>query len=251
MPGHLASGQSGMGRLAEPTQVVGTLRALLGQHGSLARKHVVVTAGGTREPMDAVRYMTNRSSGRQGAALAQAARDQGAKVTLVTTAPVEPALATKVQRVATAQEMQDAVMAVCSEADALVMAAAVADFRPGEVSVHKIKKSAGLPPPTAWVLNPDILQAVGRRKSQGKGPTVVVGFAAETQRWQKNGQAKLQGKNLDFIVVNDVSRSDIGFGSDFNAAWLLQQDGSVEEWPRMTKFALAERVVDRVATLLQ
>ncbi len=247
--GYLASGQQGMGRLAEPAHVAGVIRALLGQDGLLAGKRVVVTAGGTREPMDAVRHIANRSSGRQGTALAQAARDQGAHVTLITTASPAPATATAVRRVATAQEMHTAVAVACQQADALIMAAAVADFRPDTVAGHKIKKATGVPQ-IRLVPNPDILQAVGRRRRQGQGPRVVVGFAAETQDWQANGQAKLQSKNLDFIVVNDVSRADIGFGSEFNAAWLLHRDGQVEEWPRMTKFALAERVVERVAALL-
>ena len=247
--GHLASGQSGVGRLAEPGQVVGAIRALLGQRGSLAHRHVVVTAGGTREPVDAVRHIANRSSGRQGAALAQAARDQGAHVTLITTAPMGPETATVVRRVATAQEMQEAVTTACQEADVLVMAAAVADFRPQEVSAHKIKKSAGAPR-IQLIPNPDILHTIGLQRRQGKGPRVVAGFAAETQDWQENGRAKLRSKNLDLMVVNDVSRADIGFGSEFNAALLLHRDGQVEEVPRMTKFALAEMVMARVAALL-
>ncbi len=248
--GHLASGQSGIGRLAEPEQVMGTLRALLGRGGSLADRHVVVTAGGTREPMDAVRHLANRSSGKQGAALAQAARDQGARVTLVTTVPVERATATEVRRVGTAREMQAAVLEACRAADVLVMAAAVADFRPQTASLHKIKKSAGIPQ-IQLVPNPDILHAVGQQRMQERGPRVVVGFAAETQDWQENGRLKLESKNLDLMVVNDVSRADIGFGSEFNAAWLLHRDGPVEELPRMTKFALAEVVMARVAALLQ
>ncbi len=250
VPGRMASGQMGLGRLAEPNQVVGEIRASLGRDGSLAGMHVVVTAGGTREPIDAVRHITNRSSGKQGEALAQAARDQGATVTLITTQPPALAAANEVKQVTTAREMQEAVAATCRQADVLIMAAAVADFRPREASAHKIKKGAGTPE-IDLVPNPDILKEVGLQRLHGKGPRVVAGFAAETRDWQGNGRAKLQSKNLDLIVVNDVSRSDTGFGSDFNAAWLLHRDGKMEDLPRMTKFSLAEVVVDRVAKLLK
>ena len=248
--GRMASGQLGMGRLAEPSHVVGEIRASLGSDGSLAEKHVVVTAGGTREPIDAVRHITNRSSGKQGEALAQAARDQGAKVTFITTQPPAKAVANEVNQVTSAREMQEAVVVACRQADALIMAAAVADFRPREVSVDKIKKATGVPE-IELAPNPDILKEVGLQRIHGKGPRVLVGFAAETQNWQVNGRAKMQTKNLDLIVVNDVSRSDIGFESDFNAAWVLHRDGKMEELPRMAKFSLAEVVVERVAKLLK
>lgn len=248
--GHLASGQVGIGRLAEPSQIGREIRALLGEGGNLAGRHVVVTAGGTRESIDSVRHITNRSSGKQGEAIAQAARDRGAKVTLISTMPVEKGTATVLHSVTSAHEMLEAVMEACQEADALVMAAAVADFKPQKVSSQKIKKAAG-PLELQFVPNPDILQQVGGKRGQGKGPRVLVGFAAETQDWLENGRAKLLGKNLDFIVINDVSRKDIGFDSDFNAASILHREGRMEELPRMTKFALAECVIDRVASLLK
>ena len=248
--GHLASGQVGVGRLTEPGHVGREIRALLGEGGTLANRHLVVTAGGTRESIDAVRHIANRSSGKQGEAIAQAARDRGAAVTLISSAPTRKGVATVVRKVDSAVEMQEAVLQACSEADALVMAAAVTDFKPSEVSKQKIKKATGALE-LQLVFNPDILQTLGSLRAQGTGPQVLVGFAAETQDWIENGLAKLRSKNLDFIVVNDVSRKDIGFESDFNAASILHREGQVEELARMTKFALAEVVVDRVARLLK
>lgn len=247
--GRLASGQTGPGRLAAPEAIVGRIRALLGQAGSLTQAKVVVTAGGTREPLDAVRHIANRSSGKQGAALAQAARDRGADVTLVSTVPVAPETGNATLRVDTAREMREAVRVACRQADVLIMAAAVADFRPAAAHARKLKKADG-PPALSLAPNPDILHEISAGSVRDGRPRVVVGFAAETHDGPIHARQKLRAKNLDLVVVNDVGRSDIGFGSEHNAAHILDRQGGIEELPRMPKFALAERILERVARLL-
>lgn len=247
--GHLASGQVGPGRLAAPDAIVTRIRALLGRDGSLANTRMVITCGGTREPLDPVRHLGNRSSGKQGLALVQAARDRGAAVTLISTVPCAEHAADEVIRVQTAREMQQAVETHGQGADVLIMAAAVADFRPESRVRHKIKKAGHLSS-IPLVPNPDILQHLSERRHTGQVPRLLVGFAAETEDLHRNARHKMERKNLDLIVVNDVSRSDIGFGADCNAASMLDRDGGREEIPRMSKFALAERVLDRVAGML-
>lgn len=247
--GHLASGQTGRGRLVAPEAIVGRIRALLGQAGALAQAKIVVTAGGTREPLDVVRHIANRSSGKQGAALAQAARDRGADVTLVSTAPVAPETGNATLQVNTAREMREAVRAACRQADVLIMAAAVADFRPAAVHARKLQKADG-PPALSLAPNPDILHEISAGAPRDGRPRVVVGFAAETHDGPARARQKLRAKNLDLMVVNDVGRSDIGFGAEHNAAHILDRQGGIEELPRMPKFALAERILERVARLL-
>ncbi len=241
--GWLASGKEGLGRLADIDDIIGNIRKVLGRGGDLAGKHIVVTAGGTQEPIDPVRYISNRSSGKMGYALAEAARDRGAKVTLVT-APIslpEP-VGVDVIKVGTAQEMRQAVVKVTSQADALIMAAAVADYRPIKAAKDKIKKrEAGLT--LELECPPDILGSV-------KGNFIKVGFAAESSNLVKNAKQKLQQKGLDFIVANDITASDSGFGVDTNKVTIIDQEGKIDSLPLLAKREVAERVLDRVVELL-
>jgi phosphopantothenoylcysteine decarboxylase/phosphopantothenate--cysteine ligase len=251
--GHLASDASGLGRMAEPDEIVEAVRVVLGRHGDLAGRHVVVTAGGTREPIDPVRFVGNHASGKMGYALATAARDRGARVTLIHgETGLAPIYAVTDVAVPTVQQMHDAVFAALPDADALVMAAAVADFRPVTTSDHKIKKQ---PDTTGLIVElertPDILAEVGRwRKTDGgavPARPVLVGFAAETEDLVRNARAKLESKGADLIVANPVPQT---FGSDLNQATLLLADGTVEELPLLTKAELSERILDVVVRQL-
>jgi phosphopantothenoylcysteine decarboxylase/phosphopantothenate--cysteine ligase len=240
--GWLASGKEGPGRLADTNNIIGSIRQVLGGGGDLAGKHILVTAGGTQEPIDPVRYISNRSSGKMGYALAEAARDRGAKVTLVTapTSLVEP-VGVNLVKVNTAQEMQQAVENVTTQADALVMAAAVADYRPTKAAKDKIKKGeAGL----TLELEPtlDILSSV-------KGNFIKVGFAAESSNLMVNAEQKLKQKGLDLIVANDITASDSGFSTDTNRVTIIDRKGKVDSLPLISKREVADKVLDRVAEL--
>jgi len=244
--GRLAGGDSGAGRLADPARIAETALGLLSGAHPLTGRTVLVTAGGTREALDPVRFVGNRSSGKMGHALANVAAGLGAHVVLVTTANQPVAAGIEVVRVESADEMHDAVMARAPRADAVIMAAAVADFRPKQQSTQKLKKADGVP---EIVLEPttDILAALGRAKQPGQ---VVVGFAAETERVHEHAAAKLAAKRVDLIVANDVSATDAGFEVDTNRALLLDADGTAVETPLMTKAELAGAVLERVVTLL-
>ncbi len=213
-------------------------------------RHVVVTAGPTREPLDPVRFLSNPSSGRQGFALAQAALDRGAQVTLISgpTPLPTPVGATRVD-VRTTQDMHAATLAACAAADLLLMAAAVADYRPAVTAPHKLKKGAA-DLSLALTRTPDILSAVAARRAEIGRPRVVVGFAAETQDLRANAQAKLRAKNLDLIVANDVSASDAGFAAATNCVLLIQRDREITELPLMPKAAVADAVLERAVELL-
>ena len=245
--GRLASGGMGPGRMAEPAEIVDWARIILGRGGGLAGQRVVVTTGGTQEPIDPVRFVGNHSSGKMGYALALAARDRGAKVTLVSAPTALPA-PTGVQLVGvqTAQEMCQAVLAALPESDALIMAAAVADYRPAEAVAHKIKKGEGGLELTL-VRTADILAEVATQRAELGRPWVVVGFAAETQDLVANAQAKLEAKRLDLMVANDARQA---MGADVNQVTLLDASGSIEELPLLPKDEVAERVMDRVAQML-
>jgi phosphopantothenoylcysteine decarboxylase / phosphopantothenate---cysteine ligase len=244
--GRLASGLSGRGRLADPEVILGTLRQVLASDDDLADCRVVVTAGGTQEPIDPVRLITNRSSGKMGYAVAEAARDRGAAVTLITTpVALAPPHGVEVVRVDTALSMLAAVEEAVRRADALVMAAAVADYRVATPAERKIKKrgaaAEGLT--IELVANPDILGSVA-------GPAVRVGFAAETDDLLANAADKLRRKGLDLIVANDITGEGAGFGSDTNHVVLLSRDGQPEELPILPKREVADALLDRVAALL-
>ena len=243
--GRLAGGDVGKGRLADPVVIVDVMIELF-DGGLLRGRSVLVTAGGTREPIDPVRYIGNRSSGKQGHAIAEVAHRMGAQVTLVTTVDLPGPAAAKRIDVSTAAEMHDAVIAEAERHDIVIMAAAVADFRPVHVAEGKIKKADGVP---EIVLQPtvDILAALGRSKRQGQ---VLVGFAAETSDLRSNAAAKLNNKGADLIIANDVSVPGVGFGHDTNEVTILGADGSEVEIPLTGKASVAEAVLVAAAQRL-
>jgi phosphopantothenoylcysteine decarboxylase/phosphopantothenate--cysteine ligase len=227
------------------------VRFLLSRDGALRGRKVVVTAGGTQELLDPVRMITNRSSGKQGYALAQAALDAGADVILIS-APVSlvpPAGAIQLP-VLSASEMADAVLQACKEADLLLMAAAVADYRPAQIETQKIKRGDGVP---KLELEPtrDILQELADQRRRTGRPLVTIGFAAETENLIQNAKRKLQQKDLALIVANDVSSPDSGFASDTNRVTLISRDGLEEVLPVLSKAQVAERILERALALLQ
>jgi phosphopantothenoylcysteine decarboxylase/phosphopantothenate--cysteine ligase len=251
--GHLASGLTGKGRLPETNELIGHIRLILGRRGPLAGKKVVVTAGGTQEPLDPVRVLTNRSSGKQGYALAQAALDAGAQVTLITTpTALTPPIGAQVIHVETARELLEAVLKESNGCDALIMAAAVADFRPKTQAKDKIKKEGGIPQ-IELEATEDILKTVSASgvARNGKRPCVVVGFAAESQDLLQNATVKLQSKNLDLIAANDISADDAGFAVETNRITLLFADGHRESLSLMSKTEAAETIISHIVALLE
>lgn len=247
--GHLASGLSGTGRMLEPSEILGHIRIALGKDGKLKNKKVVVTAGGTQEAIDPVRVITNHSSGKQGYALAQSAIDLGADVTLITTpTSLTPPIGAKIVHVKSVQEMLDALLN--ESADALIMSAAAADFRPKNVSKEKIKKRDGIPQIELEVA-PDVLATVASIKSEKKRFQVVVGFAAESQDLLENASEKLKSKGLDFIAANDITSKDAGFAVETNRITLLFADEKKETLPLMSKSEAAEKILEHVARLLE
>ena len=248
--GHLASGSRGVGRMSEPAAILEAARWVLGRRGGLAGSTVIVTAGGTREAIDPVRFVGNRSSGKMGVALAAAARDRGAEVTLIH-GPItlEVPYGVKAVAVRSCAEMERAVLDAIEGADALVMAAAVADYRPETAAPQKIKKhDAGLA--LHLVRTPDILSAVAAQRGGGCRLRAVVGFAAETRDVLENAREKLARKRLDLIVANDVSAAGSGFEVDTNRVTLLDASGGVQTLPLMSKAAVAEQIVDRLVAML-
>lgn len=248
--GRFASGLGGQGRLPEPTVLLGHVRRALGRDGALAGREVVVTAGATREALDPVRYLSNRSSGRQGHAMAQAALDAGAGVTLISSASElpTPVGATRIA-VNTAQELLDATLAATRQADALVMVAAVADFRPAQRSAHKLRKSehaAGLQ--LSLARTQDVLAAVAAQRAQSGRPLFVTGFAAESEQLLARAAEKLARKGLDLLVANDISATDAGFGAADNRVVLLAPGHEPQALPLMSKAAVSEAVMARVAS---
>ena len=244
--GRLASGQIGRGRLAEVESIIGGIRHVLGQTGDLAGKKVVVSAGGTHEPIDPVRFVGNNSSGKMGFALAEAARDRGADVILVSgPSPLTDPFAVQVIRVKRAAEMRDAVISGCEDAHALIMAAAVADFQPAETVGEKIKRQHTEAMTLPLVRTPDILGEVKSRPG-----FVKVGFAAESHDLLDHARQKLADKQLDLIVANDITASDAGFSVDTNRVTILDSGGGQEELPLMSKYEVAWHILNRVSELL-
>ena len=241
--GRLASGLTGWGRLAETPELLGRIAQTLGANGDLSERSIVISAGGTQEPLDPVRVLTNRSSGKMGYAIAEAARDRGANVTLVT-APValDPPVGVRVERADTAEEMRDAVQEAAYSADALVMAAAVADYRPARPSGEKLKKEAMADLAVALERTDDIIAAA-------PDGIVKVAFAAESSDLLKNARAKLNGKGVDLVAANDITVPGAGFGSDENKVWLVDGSGDTE-LPLMAKYDVAMAILDRVVALL-
>ena len=246
--GFLACGDEGSGRMSEPAAIVGAIEAILCPRRDMEGLRVMVTAGGTRERIDPVRYIGNDSSGKMGFALAEAARQRGAEVTLVcghTTAKRPEGI--PVTEVESTCELYDAVLARAAEQDVVIQAAAPADYRPAHPSAQKIKKQAGEGITLELVENPDIAAAVGAARRPGQ---TLVGFAAETEHLLDNARRKLDKKNLDMIVANDVSRPGAGFNVDTNMATLLTREGMVE-CPLQSKRDLAERILDEIMVLRQ
>ena len=234
--GRLASGASGVGRMAEPEEILDAACWLLGRDGPLAGRRVVITAGGTREPLDPIRFLGNRSSGRMGYALARAARDRGAEVTLISTVDRPAPFAVEKVAVETAAQMRDAVLGALAGTDVLIMAAAVADYRPAEMAAQKIKKGKGNLS-LELARTPDILAEVAHQR---RGGQVIVGFAAETEDLLANARQKLERKRLDLIVANDARQA---MGAAENRVTLLSADGAVEELPLLPKAEVAERIL--------
>ncbi|HLI88553.1 MAG TPA: bifunctional phosphopantothenoylcysteine decarboxylase/phosphopantothenate--cysteine ligase CoaBC [Ktedonobacteraceae bacterium] len=256
--GRLASGAIGPGRLPETATLLGAIAMVLGREGDLAGRRVIVTAGGTQEPLDPVRYLGNRSSGKMGYALATEARDRGAHVVLIS-GPVAlpPPYGVELHSVGTTLQMRDAIHSFIHEADVLVMSAAVADFRPAKPAAQKIKKTSGNAGEFSvdLVQNPDILKELAEvlHKPDKSGPSrrpICVGFAAETEHIIAHAQAKLATKRLDLLVANDVTRADSGFGTDTNKVMIFHADGAVEDLPVMPKTGVAAAIWDRIVPLL-
>lgn len=243
--GHLACGTSGKGRLPEPAAIVSFVQNGFRRKKEMTGRKLLVTAGGTIEPLDPVRFIGNRSTGRMGYAIAEEAACRGAEVVLISgpTSLPDPC-GVRVVRLETACEMRDAVLQAFSSADAVIKAAAVADYRPAEISPHKIKKSND-DLVLHLVRNPDILYELGQKKTH----QILVGFAAETRRVDEYAHSKLERKNLDFIVANDVSEPDAGFAVETNRIKIFDRNGHVTAYPLKSKRELAGIILDHVASI--
>ncbi len=244
--GILACGDEGAGRMSEPAEIVKRIEELLSRKTDLQGLKILVTAGATRERLDPVRFLTNDSSGKMGFALAEAARDRGAEVTLVkaaTTAPVPAAI--RIIPVESARDLLAAMKKEAPKQDVVIQAAAVADYRPAAVSKTKIKKKAGEPMVLTLEENPDVAKAIGQIKKEKQ---TLVGFAAETDHVESHAEAKLKAKNLDMIVANDVTKPGAGFNTDTNIAVLITKDEK-RELPLMSKRQLADVILDRITEL--
>ncbi len=239
--GRLASGLMGKGRMIEPFDIMGAASMLLGKDGDLSGKKIVVSAGGTEEAIDPVRNITNRSSGKMGYAIAEAARDRGAMVSLVA-APNHLAkpIGISVTNIQSAEDMKKAIEDECLEADALIMAAAVADWKPLEKLDSKAKKDKSDHWSLELVKNPDIVAGINSSK------LIKVGFAAESENLVENSKTKIESKNLDFIVANDITAADSGFSVDTNRVTIIHPDGTTEVLPLMSKYDVAHSILDRV-----
>jgi phosphopantothenoylcysteine decarboxylase/phosphopantothenate--cysteine ligase len=248
--GHLASGMTGLGRMVEPDELFGHIRFMISRQGPLMKHKVVVSAGGTQEPIDPVRVIANRSSGKQGYAIAQAALDRGADVVLITAANhLTPPTGAEVVSVRTAEQMKHAVLKAIPGSAALIMTAAVADFRPISPSSRKLIKEKGIPDITLEA-TADILAAVADGKSSLGYPRITVGFAAESEDMIENAREKLEAKKLDLIVANDITAADAGFEFDTNRVTILDAGGGKETLPLMTKDEVAQSVLERLMGLL-
>ena len=243
--GRLASGLVGVGRLLETSALLGHIRMVLGHAGDLSDRKIVISSGGTQEAVDAVRVISNRSSGKMGHAVAEAARDRGAAAVLVSAPTSLPdPVGVLVVRVNSALQMREAVLRECADSDALIMAAAVADWRPLNAASRKVKKDGS----ESWTIeltkNPDIV-------AEAQGDHLIkVGFAAESEELVANARAKLANKGLHLIVANDITAEESGFASDNNKVLVLDRAGDVEELPLMSKYEVGHRILDRVAALL-
>lgn len=249
--GHLASGLKGKGRMLEAAELYAHLRYILSRSNELAGKKFLISAGGTQEALDPVRFLGNHSSGKQGFALAQAALDAGAEVTLIS-APTSltPPVGANLIPVVSAEDMHMQVTNHVDQADVVIMAAAVADFRPATSSAQKIKKESKL---KELDLEPttDILKALGEYKKSKKPSLLLVGFAAESEHLLENASKKLEGKNLNLIIANDISRSDAGFAVDTNEVTMLFRDGKQLKIPKQNKEVISQKIIDTIINLLR
>ena len=244
--GRLASGLIGKGRLLETSDLIGHLRIVLGRNGDLAGRKIVVTAGGTQEAIDPVRVITNHSSGKMGYAVAEAARDRGADAVIVASPTALPdPTGIKVVRVSSALSMRDALYDECANADAVVMAAAVADWRVVEVADQKVKKGGADTWTIDLVKNPDIIAGLASEN------VIKVGFAAESEDLIANAQTKLLSKDLDMIVANDITAEDAGFAVDDNRVIILNREGGIDRLPLMSKYDVGVEILDRMVPLLR
>lgn len=243
--GFLAEGYAGKGRLPEPTDILAYSElALRQQDGVLKGKHVVISAGGTVEPIDPVRYISNRSSGKMGYALAQAAVEQGAHVTLVSATTTLPdPIGVKIIHIQSAQELSDQMITALPESDVMIMAAAVSDYRMGEPAANKLKKQESGQLTLTLVENPDILAQLGAMKEK----QYLVGFAAETQNLLTYAQKKLVKKNADMLIANDVSKDQVGFGYDTNQVTILTKNHEPQVLPLQSKLAVAREVMQKIS----
>jgi phosphopantothenoylcysteine decarboxylase / phosphopantothenate---cysteine ligase len=241
--GRLASGGYGAGRFPDTEVIIGHIKKIMGRKGDLAGKRLVVTAGGTQEPIDPVRIISNRSTGKMGYAIAEAARDRGAEVVLITTPTFIPRpVGVGIVAVETAAQMKNAVSQAVVNSDALVMAAAVADYQVAKIAENKIKKEKGNLN-LELVNTPDILSEI-------KGNFLKIGFAAESQDLLANARKKLVNKQLDLIIANNITEENSGFGSDTNKVTLIGKDGTPESLPVLDKRVVADRILDRIVRLL-
>ena len=242
--GRLASGLVGKGRLLGTAELIGHIRILLGRGGDLSNRKIVVTAGGTQEPIDPVRMITNHSSGKMGYAVAEAARDRGGEAVLVTSPTALPdPTGVRVVRVGSAISMRDALYVECGDADAVIMAAAVADWRVSNVADQKVKKGDEDTWSIELLKNPDLIAGLA---SDG---LVKVGFAAESEELIENAQSKLISKDLDLIVANDITAEDAGFATDDNRVIILDREGGIDHLPLMSKYDVGVDILDRIIPL--
>jgi phosphopantothenoylcysteine decarboxylase/phosphopantothenate--cysteine ligase len=244
--GRMASGQVGSGRMTEPSELTQVISMVLGKNGDLQGKKIVVTAGGTHEPIDPVRSITNKSSGKMGFAIAEAARDRGASVTLIS-APshLQDPIGITQKKISSAMDMKNILLPETSNADALIMAAAVGDWRSKTISTSKEKKHNDNIWTIDLVRNSDLISEI-------TNPNIIkIGFAAETENLVKNSKKKIIDKKLDLIIGNDVSRKDIGFNSEQNEVVIINQSGEIENLPLMSKYDLSHEILDRVQSLLR
>ena len=244
--GILACGDEGAGRMSEPEAIISRIEEILSVSKDLGGMKILVTAGATRERLDPVRYLTNDSSGKMGFAIAEAARDRGADVTLIkgnTTAPVPVGI--RILEIESAEDLLNLMVKSAPDQDVVIQAAAVADYRPAEFSKSKIKKKKGEPFILQLTENPDIAKAIGGMKNKDQ---IFVGFAAETDHVNENATTKLSAKNLDLIVANDVTRPGAGFNSDTNIVTFITHD-SIEDLPIMSKRKVADAILDKILTL--
>jgi len=249
-PGRLACGTEGPGRMAEPEELLAAVERRLARTRDLEGKRLLIAAGRTEEPLDPVRYISNRSSGKTGAALAREALERGAQVTLVWgPADVEAPAGVDLQRVGTAAEMEAAMQDALAAADVVIMAAAVADYRPSRAATHKIRRTPGQELSLDLEPTADILAGLGRAPERAS--KLLIGYALETGAGPEAARSKLREKGLDLLVWNDPTRPDCGFGSDRNQVAFLDPEGGLEELPLLTKAEIARRLLDRVAGHLQ